>query len=154
MWFVFLVGMVLYLGLCDIENFRKYMYFIIISYSVTVVIYLVYPTYQDLRPTIFERDNIFVHIVQFLYGFDTNTNVCPSIHVLFYGRVACKRNAKNRLENILGHFAYSCLHFDGVLKAALDNRRNRGCGTFFCHIYNCLQNKNFRKEKREGIKNV
>lgn len=82
MWFVFLVGMVLYLGLCDIENFRKYMYFIIISYSVTVVIYLVYPTYQDLRPTIFERDNIFVHIVQFLYGFDTNTNVCPSIHVL------------------------------------------------------------------------
>lgn len=23
-----------------------------------------------------------VHVVQFLYGFDTNTNVCPSLHVV------------------------------------------------------------------------
>ena len=32
--------------------------------------------------TEFERDNIFTHIVSLIYGFDTNTNVCPSIHVI------------------------------------------------------------------------
>ncbi|MGN1047509.1 MAG: phosphatase PAP2 family protein [Eubacteriales bacterium] len=82
MWFVYLIGMIIYLGLMDIPNFRKYMWFIIISYSVTVVIYLVYPTCQNLRPVSFERDNIFTRIAAGLYSFDTNTNVCPSIHVL------------------------------------------------------------------------
>ncbi|MEE0968819.1 MAG: phosphatidic acid phosphatase [Clostridia bacterium] len=85
-WFVFLVGMILYLGLFDIENFRNFMYFIIISYSFTIIIYLIFPTCQNLRPDI-ERDNIFASAVRGLYDFDTNTNVCPSIHVL--GMAAC-----------------------------------------------------------------
>ena len=38
---------------------------------------------QDLRPTQFERDNIFTRIVQILYFFDTDTNVCPSLHVAY-----------------------------------------------------------------------
>lgn len=80
-WFVFLVGMIVYLGVFDVENFKSYMYFIIISYSVTIMIYLIWPTCQELRPEI-TRDNIFARAVEGLYGFDTNTNVCPSIHVL------------------------------------------------------------------------
>ncbi len=80
-WFVFLVGMTVYLGIYDIENFKSYMYFIIISYSVTILIYLVFPNCQLLRPEI-TRDNIFAQAVRGLYSFDTNTNVCPSIHVL------------------------------------------------------------------------
>ncbi len=80
-WFVFLIGMVIYLGIYDIENFKSYMYFIIISYSVTIIIYLIWPTCQLLRPEI-TRDNIFARAVRGLYSFDTNTNVCPSIHVL------------------------------------------------------------------------
>ena len=58
------------------------MYFIIITYTVTTVIYLVYPTCQELRPTEFERDNFCVWVVKALYAFDTNTNVCPSLHVI------------------------------------------------------------------------
>ena len=37
---------------------------------------------QALRPTDFPRDNIFTDVVKELYSYDTNTNVCPSIHVL------------------------------------------------------------------------
>ena len=81
-WFVFLVGMLLYGLLFDIQAFRDYMWFVILSYSVTAVIYCVYPNMQALRPVEFPRDNLLVDIVRNLYDFDTNTNVCPSIHVL------------------------------------------------------------------------
>ncbi len=81
-WFVFLIGIHFYTGFFDVPAFKKLMYFIIITYTVTSVIYLLYPTKQELRPTEFARDNIFVSIVKGLYGFDTNTNVCPSLHVI------------------------------------------------------------------------
>lgn len=81
-WFVFLIGMLVYTLFRDPECFRKYMIFIIITYSVTCLIYLIYPTAQELRPEQFARKNIFTDIVSFLYVFDTNTNVCPSLHVI------------------------------------------------------------------------
>ena len=81
-WFVFLIGMALYGLMFDTTAFRRYMWFIIITYSVTCVIYLVYPTEQLLRPDSFARDNLLTRAVAGLYAFDTNTNVCPSIHVL------------------------------------------------------------------------
>ena len=81
-WFVYLIGMIAYLLFTDREGFRKNAWFIIITYSVTMLIYLIYPTCQNLRPDSFARDNLFVDVVRFLYVFDTNTNVCPSIHVI------------------------------------------------------------------------
>ena len=81
-WFVFLAGIHIYTLLFDVPAFKKLMYFIIITYTVTTVIYLVYPTCQELRPTEFERDNFCVWVVKALYAFDTNTNVCPSLHVI------------------------------------------------------------------------
>ena len=47
----------------------------------TLTISTIYPNYQDLRPTKFTQDNIFVTITQFLYSIDTSTNLFPSIHV-------------------------------------------------------------------------
>ena len=41
----------------------------------------VYPNGHLLRPLEFERDNIFIEMVCFLYGADTSTNILPSIHV-------------------------------------------------------------------------
>lgn len=81
-WFVFLVGMLLYTLLCDVDCFRRMMKFIIITYSVTLLIYLVFPTCQNLRPSSFARDNILTRFMAWFYGFDTNTNVCPSLHVV------------------------------------------------------------------------
>ncbi len=92
-WFVYLVGMYLYSLLFDIETYKKYTYFIIITYSVTILIYLIYPTSQELRPVTFERDNIFTDFMRGFYEFDTNTNVCPSIHVI--GAVAVSAAAWN-----------------------------------------------------------
>lgn len=86
-WFVFLFGMLLYTGLFEVPAFKKMMWFIMVTYSVTMIIYIIFPNCQDLRPTEFTRDNILVDIAKGLYAFDTNTNVCPSIHIL--GAFAC-----------------------------------------------------------------
>ena len=96
-WFVFLGGMVAFTLLFDREAFRKMMYFIIITYTVTIIIYLIWPTEQHLRPNIatFGRDNFLTRFMQGFYDYDTHTNVCPSIHVLgsvavLFGSWHCK----------------------------------------------------------------
>ncbi len=81
-WFAYLVIMHLYLGFYDIDGFRRFMWFIMITYTTTLVIYWLFPNCQHLRPTAFERDNVLVRFMQDFYKFDTNTNVCPSIHVI------------------------------------------------------------------------
>jgi len=88
-WFLYLIGMHLYTLLYDIEAFRKMMWFVIISYSVTMMIYLLFPTCQELRPAAFERDNLFTSFLYYFYQFDTNTNVCPSLHVVGSAAVWC-----------------------------------------------------------------
>ena len=80
-WFAFIVGMLLYTLFFDVQTFRRYMWYVILTYSVTCLIYVAYPTYQNLRPETLPRDNFLTRIVSGLYSFDTNTNVCPSLHV-------------------------------------------------------------------------
>ena len=49
--------------------------------TIFLIICSVFPNGQDLRPVVFERDNIFVDAVRMLYRTDTCTNVFPSLHV-------------------------------------------------------------------------
>ena len=82
LWFVFLIGMMAYMALYDIDGFKKMSRFMMITYTVTIIIYFIYPNVQELRPTCFERDNVLTRLVAFIYTVDTNTNVCPSLHVV------------------------------------------------------------------------
>lgn len=81
-WFVYLIGSLVYTFFYDITAFKKEMYFVIITYSVTIVIYLLFPTCQELRPTEFASGNLLTEAISAFYAFDTNTNVCPSLHVV------------------------------------------------------------------------
>lgn len=81
-WFVYLTGVVVFTLFFDAEAFKRVMWYIIITYTITIVIYLVYPTCQELRPASFERDNLFTRFMTGFYEFDTNTNVFPSMHVI------------------------------------------------------------------------
>lgn len=81
-WFLFIIGMHLYTLLYDVETFRKMMYYFILTYGAALVIYVVFPNCQEFRPTTFPRDNWMVDVARWLYDFDTNTNVCPSLHVI------------------------------------------------------------------------
>ena len=64
-WFVFLIGMLVYTFFFEVPAFRKMMRFVICTYSVTMAIYILFP-----------------RLLAWFYTFDTNTNVCPSLHVI------------------------------------------------------------------------
>ncbi len=81
-WFAFLAGMLLYGLFFDVETFRKMSQFIIITYMATALIYVIWPSQQLLRPVSFDRQNLFTRFMEHFYAFDTNTNVCPSLHVI------------------------------------------------------------------------
>ena len=81
-WFLFLVGMLFYGLVFDRQAFRNYMRFIILTYSAAAGIYILFPNMQTLRPVLSSGGGGLVGVVRGLYAFDTNTNVCPSIHVL------------------------------------------------------------------------
>ena len=81
-WFAYLVWMLVYTFFYDVDSFKKYMTFIIISYTVTCVIYLFFPTEQNLRPVLTQGDNFFKDLVYHLHNtVDNPKNVCPSLHV-------------------------------------------------------------------------
>ena len=82
LWMGLMLAMVLYTVLYDVESFKKYSRFLILTFSVSTVVYLLWPTCQNLRPETFPRDNLMTKLVGMLYAVDTSTNVCPSEHVI------------------------------------------------------------------------
>lgn len=81
-WFLFLIGMHVYTFFYDVPSFKKLMHFIILTYGTSVILFYLFPTCQELRPEHFPRDNAFTRFMAGFYSFDTNTNVCPSLHVV------------------------------------------------------------------------
>ncbi|MBQ4082075.1 MAG: phosphatidic acid phosphatase [Clostridia bacterium] len=82
-WYLLIVFSLLYFALYNVQNFKRLQTYIIITQVVAMAIYIVFPNRQDLRPEEFANNNILTQGVQFLYSFDTNTNVCPSLHVAY-----------------------------------------------------------------------
>ena len=82
-WYVLIIVSLLYFALYNPDNFKKLMKFIITTQIAAMVIYIVFPNRQDLRPDTFERDNLFTWIMGLIYSVDTSTNVCPSLHVAY-----------------------------------------------------------------------
>ena len=82
-WYLLIVITLIYFALYDIDLFKAFMTFIIVTQIVAMAIYIIFPNRQDLRPEEFTRDNFLTDIVGLLYSVDTSTNVCPSLHVAY-----------------------------------------------------------------------
>lgn len=82
-WYVLIVISLLYFVLYNPDSFKKLMTFIITTQIVAMIVYIFFPTRQDLRPEVFPRENIFTWVLSLIYTFDTNTGVCPSLHVAY-----------------------------------------------------------------------
>ncbi|MBE6571656.1 MAG: phosphatidic acid phosphatase [Ruminococcaceae bacterium] len=80
-WFLYIVLSIAYTLFYDVDMFKKMSYFIMITYTCALISYYTYPTMQCLRPESFARDNFLVDFMRDFYAYDTNTNVCPSVHV-------------------------------------------------------------------------
>lgn len=82
-WYVLIVISLGYFALYDIDSFKRLQTYIMITQALAMICYIAYPTRQDLRPTEFVNENFLTQCVGFLYTFDTNTGVCPSLHVAY-----------------------------------------------------------------------
>lgn len=83
LWFLYIFITVAYFFFTSREAFYKVTSYLFIGMTICLIIYTIWPNGQDLRPNLdtLGRDNIFIHFIRNLYGTDTSTNVCPSIHV-------------------------------------------------------------------------
>lgn len=82
-WYALIVISLGYFLLYNVDSFKRLQIFIIITQIVAMLVYIVFPNRQDLRPTEFARDNLLTQVIGILYAFDTNTCVCPSLHVAY-----------------------------------------------------------------------
>ena len=82
-WYALIVFSLGYFALYDVDSFKKLQTFIIITQIFAMVVYILYPNCQNLRPAEFPRDNFLTDCIGLIYSFDTNTGVCPSLHCAY-----------------------------------------------------------------------
>lgn len=82
-WYVLVFGSLLYYFFYDVQRFRELDLYIFITQMVAMACYILWPSRQDLRPETFPRENVFTWLLGLIYTFDTNTGVCPSLHVAY-----------------------------------------------------------------------
>ena len=82
LWYPLLVAVGLYLLAADRAGFRRYMAFLAASFFLSLLIWFLLPSGQDLRPDLTGRTDLFSRWIAALYTVDTNTNVFPSVHVV------------------------------------------------------------------------
>lgn len=84
-WFVYVIGTIALFFFFDKESLVKYMWYVIFTYSFTIFVYVLFPNCQNLRPelaTVLQKNSWDYKIMEYIYSSDTNTNVCPSLHVI------------------------------------------------------------------------
>lgn len=82
-WYVLIVWSLGYFLAYDVELFTGLQKYIIVTQVIAMICYIVYPSYQDLRPAEFLRENFAMWILNIIYTADTPTGVCPSLHVAY-----------------------------------------------------------------------
>lgn len=82
-WYLLVAGSLLYYFFYDVGRFRELDLYIFITQMVAMACYIFFPSRQDLRPEVFPRENFFTWVMGLIYTFDTNTGVCPSLHVAY-----------------------------------------------------------------------
>lgn len=107
LWFAYVAVSVIYFGMKDQEEGNKLIAFLIIGMTVFIVVSALFPNGHNLRPKTFDRDNICVRLVKWLYTIDTSTNVVPSIHVY------------NSIAVMIAVIRTKCLKTHPIIKAAL-----------------------------------
>lgn len=82
-WYVLIALSLGYFLLYNVDSFKRLQTYIIITQVVAMAVYIIFPTRQELRPEVFANENLLTRCISFLYSFDTNTGVCPSLHVAY-----------------------------------------------------------------------
>ena len=82
-WYVLIVVSLLYFAVYNVEAFKGLQKYIITTQLIAMACYIIFPTRQDLRPEVFVNDNVLTRLMGIIYAADTNTGVCPALHVAY-----------------------------------------------------------------------
>lgn len=82
LWHPLLFFMTAYLIFTDVPAFKRFMLYIGLGFGGSIIFCMLFPNGQDLRPTEFPQNDVFIWLVKKIYAADTNTNVIPSMHVI------------------------------------------------------------------------
>ena len=83
LWFPYMLFTVLYFIFRkgDHKEYYQLCCNMIMGMTIFLIVSWLFPNMQQLRPSVFPRDNVFTDAVRALYRTDTPTNILPSIHV-------------------------------------------------------------------------
>lgn len=81
LWYFWIVFSLVFFLCRDPVSFRRLQTYFMLLQAAAIVICILVPNRQDLRPEVFPRDNVLSRAVALLYRVDTSTGVCPSLHV-------------------------------------------------------------------------
>ncbi len=82
LWYPFLLICGLGLMFRDVPGMKRYVWFMVVGFGLSMLFCVLFPNGQDLRPDPLPRDNVFTRLLQGVYAADTNTNVLPSMHIV------------------------------------------------------------------------
>ena len=82
-WYLLVAGSLAYYFFYDPRRFSQLELYIFITQILAMACYIIFPSRQDLRPEVLPRENVLTWIMGIIYSFDTNTGVCPSLHVAY-----------------------------------------------------------------------
>ncbi len=86
-WFPYLLGAVLFFFLrgaksvSEKREFYEFALLLISGLTLSLLIYVFWPSTLNLRPEVYPHDNLFTALCKALQTIDTPSNVCPSMHV-------------------------------------------------------------------------
>ena len=103
LWYFLIVGSLVWFFIFSERGFCNLLRYMTVCQLIAVVIFILFPNKQDLRPEALPRENVFSYIVGLIHSVDTNTNVCPSMHVCFSVALASVwgREASRRLTSFI-----------------------------------------------------
>ena len=82
MWYPLMLGTTLYLLFKDRRAFVRYARSVVLGLTACMLIFLLLPSGQELRPAEVPGNDLTAWMVRAIYAADTNTNVFPSMHVV------------------------------------------------------------------------
>ena len=153
LWFFFIVAAFLYFFFTDVPGFYRLAAFMFSGMTIFLLVSTVFPNGQDLRPAVFERDNIFVDMVRMLYRTDTCTNVFPSLHVFNSLSVCVAISESNALKKRRGVCVGAYVLAGLIILATMFLKQHSvldvlGAGVMACVLYQFVYAPHKRREPK------
>ena len=80
-WYLYVAGSLAHFLFTDMKSFVGLQKFIITTQVLAMVVYILWPSVQYMRPESFGHENFCTWILSIIYAFDTPTGILPSLHV-------------------------------------------------------------------------